>query len=390
MFGVIGTLFYSGIQEETRTGASIVIVLNDLQTTETLKLFTVASLSTLSGGLATLLILPRLKRRASIKGFSRGLTRLVLFGCAVPLVILFVSAGGRLLRRTDYIAEAVQVAGISALAVQLAIAAVIVLGYITVSAKGAVRFWAVLMLVGYLLNFFGTGSRRLAMAPLLFMVGALLARRTRLTYWALAAAALLSFYLLKLPLYLRGLPEHGVLPYMAQMPGFLDYEVGWESMALNILVSFGIVGATAYQAPPIPTDAFWASVNPLGGKAAGWYEYAADMRLNVYTPYAGVGELGNQGTIHVVIYFVIVGVLLALGDRAVLRLAARGHGIVSLALVGMAGLFFLYSIQYNLRSSTRMLVYGVVIAMVAGMVSRYMVKRRQPAPRQAIRSRVGV
>jgi hypothetical protein len=353
----------------------------------------IAAASVLAGALLTACALPRIQRSQSdfkVKLPDASYAWLIL-GSLVPLAILIASRGTDILSRPYYIAEAVQDGGLAGLAGQLAIAATIALGYLMSAAKGGARAVSVMVLVAYVAVFFGSGSRRLAMILILVMVGVFLARRTRMTGLLLAASGALSLYLIRLPLYLRALPEHGIFPYLQNLPGFFEYGVGWDSIGRNVLISFGIIGATAYQQPSIDHDIFWASVNPVTGAAAGWYEYADQMRINIYTPYAGVGELGNHGMGYVVVYFFIAGIILALGDRAVIRFMERGHGVLSLALVGLAGLFYLYSIQYNLRSSTRMLYYGIAACIVLEFVSKQMARRREaparPRPRAGHTSR---
>lgn len=378
--GVLGAALYAGVAH-AEAGGGARVVLSEAETVSTFVLMSIAAASVLAGGLVAAYALPPVPRTASASAFKVELPSAsygwLIFGSFIPLAVLIGARGSDVLSRPYYIAEAVQDGGVAGLAGQLAIAATIALGYLITAAKGGARFISVVILVSYVAFFFGSGSRRLAMIPILVMVGVFLARRTRVTGLMLALSAALSLYLIRLPLYLRALPEHGIFPYLQHFPGFFDYAVGWDSIGRNVLISFGIIGATAYQQPSIHRDVFWASVNPATGSAAGWYEYADQMRINIYTPYAGIGELGNHGIGYVVAYCFIAGIILALGDRAVIRFMDRGHGVLSLALVGLAGLFYLYSIQYNLRSSTRMLLYGIAAGILLEWASKALARRRE-------------
>lgn len=375
--GVLGAALYASVAN-AEAGGGARVELSEADTVSTFVLMSIAAASVLAGGLLTAYGLPRIPRTAAafkveLPSSSYGW---LLLGSFVPLAVLIGSRGTDVLSRPYYIAEAVQDGGIAGLAGQLAIAATIALGYLIAAAKGGARFLSLMILASYIAFFFGSGSRRLAMIPILVMVGVFLARRTRMTGLLLAASAALSLYLIRLPLYLRALPEHGILPYLEHFSGFFEYGVGWDSIGRNVLISFGIIGATAYQQPAIDRDVFWTSINPATGSAAGWYEYADQMRINIYTPYAGIGELGNHGMAYVVLYCFAAGIILALGDRAVIRFMERGHGVLSLALVGLAGLFYLYSVQYNLRSSTRMLFYGIAAGIVLELISKSLARKR--------------
>jgi hypothetical protein len=368
--GLLGAALYSGVAN-AEAGGGARVQLSEADTASTFILMTIAAASVLVGGLLTVTAMPRIVKSGSYKvELPKAAYSWLLLGSLAPLVILAAARGTDIFARQYYIAEAVQDGGLAGLAGQLAIAATIALGYLVMATKGGARFFSSLILISYVGIFFGSGSRRLAMIPILVMVGVFLARRTRATGAMLVASGALSLYLIRLPLYLRALPEHGILPYIQHFPGFFDYGVGWDSIGRNVLISFGIIGATAYQQPSIDNDIFWTSINPATGAAAGWYEYADRMRINIYTPYAGVGELGNHGMGYVIVYFFVAGIILALGDRAVMRFMERGHGVLSLALVGLAGLFYLYSIQYNLRSSTRMLFYGILAGILLELVSK--------------------
>ena len=93
-------------------------------------------------------------------------------------------------------------------------------------------------------------------------------------------AAVLAVFLVKLPLYMRTLPSHGVSPYWHYLPGFLDYNVAYSSVFRNLLISYGIIGATAYQQGHLDASVLWTSINPAPGSLAGWYEVAPALRLN--------------------------------------------------------------------------------------------------------------
>lgn len=376
---LLGALLYGSVDEAV-AGGGATVVLSNADTFRTFLLMTLAAFSVLFSGLITAYFMPKI-------AFTRPKFKVnlpdkayiwILLGTIAPLAILVVSGGSDILSRPYYISEAVQDGGIEGLAGQLAVAAIIALGYLCAASRGSTRVTSAIIMLGYVAVLFGSGSRRLAMIPILFMVGVFIVRRTRVRGLLLALSGVLSIYLIRLPLFLRALPAHGIIPYLQEMPGFLSYGVGWDSIGRNLLISFGITGQTAFQQPSIGANVFWVSVNPMTGSAAGWYAVADQLRINIYTPYSAIGELGNYGVAYVIGYCLIAGVVLALGDRVVMRFFARGHDVLSLVAVGLAGLFYLYSIQYNLRSATRMLYYGIAACIIWELISRRMVAKIGP------------
>lgn len=375
--GLIGATFYSDVQD-ARAGGGAEVILDASQTDLTRSILILAGLSVLAGGTLVALSQPKIERQAD-RGLDITLSTpaqvWLLLAALVPLAITTVGSGASLLRRDLYIESAIQDGALLGLASQLAVACVLGLGYLVASAVAPVRVLALAGTVAYFFVFFAAGSRRLAMLPLLFALGIVVARRTRLTVVLLLASIPASLYLIRVALYLRALPAHGIIPYLEAMPAIDSYDVTWDSIAKNVLISFGIIGATAFQQDPIDPGVFWISINPLPGSSSGWYDEAANLRINVYTPFAGLGELANYGPVYLVAYCLSVGVLLGIFDRQVQRFMSQGLDVLGLVLVGLTGLFVLYSIQYNLRTSTRMLVYGSVAAFLLSWLGPKVARR---------------
>lgn len=376
VMGVLGFLFY-GVASEARQGASAEIELTQTESLDTLWLMTLSACSLIVGAAAVLYIMPRTPRAQTVSVSARNLNGLLLIGSAALCMITLASSGKSLWQRSEYITEAVSNSGILGLISQLTIGAVIVLGYLSATGRPAMRIASIIVLMGYVLIFFGAGSRKLALVPILFVVGMIAAKRGRRVV-PIILAALLALYLLQLPLYLRGLPSHGVLPYLNMLPGFFDFDAGWAAVMKNLLFSFGIIGSTAFQQDQISADIFWMSVNPAPGSWVGWYDQAASLRVNPYTPYAGVGELGNHGYAYTIAYYLCAGAVLGMMDRAINRLMAQNSGLLGLALLGLSGLFLLYSFQYNLRASSRMLVYSMIAAVILTWIGQRAARRSRP------------
>ncbi|GAA3008953.1 hypothetical protein [Microbacterium aurantiacum] len=375
---LVGAAFYSSVQYAA-TGGSIRAILTDAETAATMTAMFVLAAAVLTGGLLVAWIAPRIEptRQLSTEWqVSAGTLGLMVFAGFIPGLLIVVLRGSDLLRRNFYIEDHEAGSSILGLAGQLSIAAVIIMGYAFMRGRGGVRFLALLGGAGYLAIFFANGSRRLALWPILFALGMLIARRNRATITALVLSLPAAVGLVGIALFLRGLDQHGLVAYLERLPLLSAYPIDWSSVSRNVLISFGIIGATAFQQPQIDPGLFWVSVNPLPGGLVGWYGEAADLRLNYYTPYAAIGELANHGTLYLVGYGLIVGVILGGLDRSVQKLTKNGHDIFALALVGLSAMFLLLSMQYTLRASTRLLVYGVLIAIAVGWLSGVLARQR--------------
>jgi hypothetical protein len=358
---VLGQLFYKDVVG-TPGGAGIRLDLSPRLMLDTSKLLLLSASSLLAG--ATIGLLgqspsgPARLRRIELGDGRRAALQAA---CLVPLVLILATYGiGPLVQRPVYLLTNYG-GGLASVGTQLGLGAVIALGYLVASERGLRRILPALSCVAYLTVFFALGSRRLALVPLLFAIGVFAASLGRRARVGLILAAIASLYLVRLPLFLRAQPRHGLLPYVESLPAFLGASIGWDAVFLNVLVSFAIIGVTAYAQPAIPGHDLFVSLSPLPGGMAGWYQVAPQHRLNIYTPYAAVGELGNAGYATVIAYFAVVGLLLALLDRRVRALLRDGRQAHALAIVGLTGLFCLFTVQYNLRASTRMLYYAVAV-----------------------------
>ncbi|NYI40408.1 hypothetical protein [Demequina lutea] len=294
----------------------------------------------------------------------------MLFLAAAPIAMVVVALGGALLLRDNYLRGAYLSGGFGralfGFGEQLATAGVALAGYVLAAGRGANRLGAMLLTVAYFSLFFSLGTRRLALVPILLVVGMLMARPKR-TWFKLAAATIIATLLLPLPLYLRGQNQHGLLPYLSSLSGYHFDGVDWLSTINNVLITFPITGMTAFYVDKLPLSYMLVSLDPLPGQLAGWYEIASNMTLNPWTPYSTIGELWNYGFVPSALVWVSFGIVAAWLDRVVRRLWVWGVPIVSLAVVGLSALFALQAIQYNLRSSSRMLWYAALIA-IGGLI----------------------
>lgn len=293
-----------------------------------------------------------------------SMTAVVLIGIAMfPMLAVVVSLGSSLYTRETYLAGEGG-SNLFGLGQQLAIAAVAFLGYIVAMRGGVMRVLGIVAASGYLLLFIGLGSRRMALIPVCFAIGYALAGR-RHVWFAIVGSVILTAAILPIPLYLRGGQIHGLLPYLDALSGFSYASVDWDVTLNNLLIAFPIAGFTAFGVAPIPIENLWIGLNPLPGELVGWYDISDSMNLNRWTPYSMVGEVANYGFIALVITWFAVGLVLAALEVRAAKYAEKGYPLFAIAVVGLTALFTIQALQYTIRSSTRMLVYAVIVVLVA-------------------------
>ncbi|MGN6124984.1 MAG: hypothetical protein ACTHON_00315 [Humibacter sp.] len=381
--GMVGFLGYFLADELAgRRGGSIVITLSASEKAGGSVVFAVSLLAFVCGALLVI-ALTKSRPRITFGGFevSARARSWMLALCIIPLGLVVYSIGSDLLARDVYLAGGAS-RGVFGLGQQLATACVALLGYLVVAARGGQRFLSILLTLAYAATFFGLGSRRLALLPVVFVIGMLMARPTR-TWLKLAVAGGLAVIALPLPLFLRRSDEHGLLSYASTLDQYNLGDVDWLTTLNNVLIAFPISAVTALRWQPRPGDYFWISVNPLPGEDAGWYTISQSLRLNAYTPFSTVGELWNYGLGFALITWAVIGIVAVWLDHVVSDLWAARLPFVGLAVLGLSALFAIQALQYNLRSSSRMLLYAVLIAIAGQVLMRWLRAQQSAKDRRA-------
>ena len=136
----------------------------------------------------------------------------------------------------------------------------------------------------------------------------------------------------------------------------------------NILFGFDLTGFVGRRGAQLPLHDLGVSVSPLPGGASGWNQLSASLRVNPATPFNGMGELYNYGWLVAMTY--IFGAALILGEvrRQLARRIPSSH-LAGLFITALTAILTVDLLQYNLRASTRILYYTVVL-MAAVMALR--------------------
>lgn len=343
------------------TGA-VTETLDPGQITSTYVLFILASLLI---SLPTLLVSPMLRPSSSDTAIPKKLDRpLVIVAVVVALVAVLALGPAWLIARADRFGETSAITNAISTA---ALGMCLLLGAPLLRARGATRWAAAAAVAVFVVIFFSSASRYLCLVPLAVLGGMVVLGGLRRRIWAwVAGAAAASVLLLPIPLFLRGSTiGHGVVPYIAWLGRFRPDPAFLLGNLNSVLVSFRITGVTAFAEPRIPAEALWISLAPQSGTSIGWYAIAPSLRLNVYSPYSGLGELGNHGPVALLLVLIAIGLVMAalalLGSYLSTRLIGR---FIAAGVLAVQLLFAVQFTQYNLRGDIRLLYYSLTAEVV--------------------------
>lgn len=382
----LGYMLREQLRDAGTRGASVSIVLTDETALDTLRLMSVASTTLIAGSAICLTLFggsPKLLATEKAAWKPAMASGWIMFVAAVPLVAVVASVGiPDLIERTYYIVGE-RGSFVGSIGSLLATAAVLIVGYGFGAAKSSgLKFVGLVLLVAYVALLLSYGSRRMAMIPALFALGVFIASNTRKSRIGIIVGGALSFILLPLPLEFRSNSTHGVGPYLETFAKFTPADVDWLGALNNILVSFPIIGETAYGPRPVYASDIMIMLNPIPGADAGWYEIYQRLRLNFFTPMAGIGELGHVGWMAVLPFFLVLGAILAWMERLVRKQMNGGSLIFAGVIIAVIALFALQMLQYNLRSATRFLLYFALFE-IARQVWLAVNRRKERGPQMS-------
>lgn len=249
---------------------------------------------------------------------------------------------------------------------------VLVCGYFCFDKRqsGALRLIAALIASAYEVIFFATATRFFAFALPLMFVGGLLsgAWSSRQQKIGVALMVIVAIFALELPLGLRGLPEHGLVPGLAYVIHQPALVFGSPDPINNFLFGAPLTLYVADEVGRIPVSDLVVSLSPMPSQLNNWNAVAPSLRLNIYTPYSALGELLNQGWLLYVFVMGLFGAGFVVAEAIALKASAIRRGLGQLIVYGAAALFVVQSTEYNLRSSARLVYYAIAVVFVLSTV----------------------
>ncbi|MDO8432775.1 MAG: hypothetical protein Q7S58_10260 [Candidatus Binatus sp.] len=225
-----------------------------------------------------------------------------------------------------------------------------------------IRLAATIVAIGYFVVSLSMATRLMALVPVLFAVGCFCARPQSRTVRIMLYLSLFSSpALLPIPLALRNLPVQGLIPFAAalrKIEGIFGVRGLFKHVVGSILIAFSMTGYVG-ESHPLSISYLLTSANPLPGRMTDWYLIAHRLMVNVFSPYNGLGELMNYGIVAGATCYLLLGMYFAHTDRKIRRWVRQGKILPVLVLFGFSALLVLMTLQYNLRSSFRLVYYSM-------------------------------
>lgn len=355
-------------------GVSMRLGLSTTDTSRTINLFVLTALAlTVGYGIGVMLGwggVRNLRLTRSVSLPSVRLLRRAFLLCLLPAVLIIVSAGlADLMDRKWYLGEdSGSLVGVGA---SLGMAALALLGVIAGASRGYLRVLALILVLIYFVLFLSFGSRRMVLVLPIFALGVFAAKMTRRAKLCLLLAVLSSLILLPVPLQLRALSRHGLVPYVNALPDlFIGGDAGIAALN-NLFFSFPLAGTVAYRVGDIPFSSIWTELNPLPGTFTSWYEIAPTLRLNTFTPYSAVGEVANAGMPMVFIFWMGLGITYAYLEKRIACMIVERREAIALIVLALTVMFAFVCLQYNLRNSIRLVLYALLVDILVVVAVRW-------------------
>lgn len=286
----------------------------------------------------------------------------------VGILLLIVAKGELLLIAPNYLAFNVPRPVVSLTNVMAPVALI---------ASGVVlarsRTLGALLSITIFVLLFAYGTRLLALAPLLIVLGyAVGGGKFRVSRWI--GAMTLAVLILPVPLIARGAPEHGLIPYVGVVIQHYDLANGIRETLGNIGFTLPLMQYTARHAS-IPSEYMAISVNPLGTNA--WEAISPIMRAHYFIPYSALGEWATFGPFA---SFLAVLTWALICRAAISEFSRMSHPLSFAFLIialGLSALSLMYAMQYNTRSVTRILWIMLLLLFCSRVLS--LLRRPQSA-----------
>jgi hypothetical protein len=371
-FGIAAALLYQPPASDFNTPDVLVAqVARQTAGYHYLTVFLVAALAIWLISLLIGVIFPR-KQAHSIASLSLHLSARILPLAALPLLANIYGTGIHTIFHSGHYLEHTGPIVAVRLGQALGPVGVLICGYFTFDRRQAIttRTCALLLALSYEVMFLGTATRFFAFwVPLMFAGGLLTGTwssgRQRLGVIVVAAVAILA---LQIPLGLRNLPSHGLIPGISYLFHEPSLVFGGHNPINNFLFGAPLSLYVAHNVGSLPFSDATTSLSPMPSQFNNWAQIAPSLRVNSYTPYSALGELLNHGWPFFFLIMAFFGAGFALTERVALGRTGLAGGVSQIIVFGAAALFVVECTEYNLRSVTRLMYYAFVGVLVIAII----------------------
>jgi hypothetical protein len=371
-FGIIAALLCKPTATDfSRVSPEVAQVAQQTAGYRYLLVFVGAAFAIWGGSLAIGVLFPRRHARF-VTLTALHLSPWVLPIAALPLFVKVYGTGVHTLFHAGRYLEHTGPATAASLGQALGPIGVLTCGYFTFHRcqPVTIRVGALLLALGYETMYLATATRFFAFwVPLMFIGGLLTGtwsvRRQRFGLFVTAIVAILA---LQVPLGLRGLPNHGLVPgidYLVHQPSLV---FGTQDPINNFLFGAPLTLYVAHNVGRLPMSDIVTSISPVPSEFNNWSQIIPSIQVNKYTPYGALGELLNHGWAFFLVLMAIFGAGFALIERVALRRSGVVGGLSQMVVLGAAALFMVESTEYHLRSVARLVYYAFAAVVVLAVI----------------------
>ena len=341
---------------------------------KTIKSYIIALIAFIGG----VLVYYDLSKKKVKKAFNQAFTKSLFFNFKSPrniilvarillllIVILFLITYGKdIFYRDEYLPDTNR--ALTILIKILSFIEVVILGIAFNRYKRKSLFYfSVLILISI-----GTGSRAVFLFYFIYITIMFISNGNSLknkTYFALNV--FFSLFFLAYIMGLRELESHGIIPYFKSV--VTSDQDFIKAFIFNIYYSliYGVfVTIKTIQESKFDWNIIWISINPLPGKLAGWYDYANDMRINIYAPFSLHGRVFRMGMLFTVVYFLISGIIFSYMEKKVRIFLNEGKRLLAFTLILLLTLHIIYGFEYNMRAAIRYIYYALFLIIITELL----------------------
>ncbi|WP_104138143.1 hypothetical protein [Arthrobacter sp. ZGTC131] len=295
----------------------------------------------------------------------------------IPLILYIVGYGpAGLLERRHYLEMAGPQLIVSASSIFGPVGAVLAsIVLIVRRSPRHLRTTAGLLLGGYFVVMISTGSRAVAVLPLILLWLFIEFRKPGKLGAAISVVGSLFSVVVLLNASLVFRLEAvgaGLLPYLDVLTEKSDrlFEVRFGQLVGNVLFGVPLTGDIVMSGQ-LDQQYFWTSINPLPGGLTDWSSILGELSWGPATPFNTFGELYAYGIIYVVMFMFSVGALVSGLDNIISSFDGALRQTLTLVAVISLLLFASAVFQYPVRNASRIVWYlAVVVAGLAMLKSK--------------------
>jgi len=231
---------------------------------------------------------------------------------------------------------------------------------------------SIILFASFIFFNISTGSRIVIVSLFLYLIVILGNLKTKLSFKAKLYISLYILFSIVFSSYLiqlRAIDSHGLIPYISYFTNFFSNVIYELYFLLYYIFIYGFfVTIQVMYEHTVNWQTLLISVNPLPGTIAGWYEINEALRINPFVPYNLFGEIFSLGLTTLIAYSIIISTYFFWIEKLIKKkFFLENKKLFGITLYLLTLVFSIYSWEYNLRSSLRLVYYSIIFYFIFAM-----------------------